>query len=787
MSMSANPTQSFWWKWGIPLGILVLIAVVGLWAHLQVEKAIQSRLASELKSTLDANVTALEIWMQTESKLALALSQNPEIATIARSLLRKSADSKLESDRQFLISLEEQQALSHALNRQLPDLGFWFAQLVNTNSFIVGDTGPGRFKLGQSLETSQEAEFTKVFNSGEPVIVPPFRPTANRRNRRGFSFNRGAIGDTNSAAFPFRRGPTLTQGGDDPAAGEGFRPQSNFPPPGRGNPDGDPNRPQGFGGSPVMQSGFMQVAAPIRDENSGEVLGALGFVFNPETAFTRILTVSRRGESGETFAFDMQGLMISKSRWDDDLKTLGLIPDHPGASSALSLELTERKRTSDGNSILSEGTSELILPVREAIQNKEGASIKPFLDYRGKQAVGVWKWLPNYQFGLALLMDADEAYRPLQILRYIFLTLILVIALFGLGVAFLSYLGFLWRQRAGEAELAAIKLGQYTLDHKIGEGGMGVVYKAHHALLRRETAIKILPIDKADPTMIRMFEREVQLTCRLQHPNTIQVYDYGRAPDGSFYYAMEYLEGLNLKDLVEKYGAQSESRTIQIMSQVCDSLKEAHQMGLIHRDIKPANIFLCSRGGLADFVKTLDFGLVKPITPTSEESLKEETLALSITGTPMYMPPEALENPQSVDERGDIYSLAAVGFYLLTGRSIFEGGSVMEVCRKQLTEPVPSARVLSPDSVSESMDLILQGALSKRPADRPASVCDLKSQLVNLPSWNEWSEIQKQEWWTAWKKEKTLTLQNSLNVTSTQNTSLAEATLVVDLNSASRV
>lgn len=369
--------------------------------------------------------------------------------------------------------------------------------------------------------------------------------------------------------------------------------------------------------------------------------------------------------------------------------------------------------------------------------------------------------------------------------------LILVIALFGVGVLLLTYLSILWKQRAGEAELKALRLGQYTLDNKIGEGGMGVVYKAHHALLRRETAIKILPISKADPTMIQMFEREVQLTCRLHHPNTIQVYDYGRAPDGSFYYAMEYLEGLNLKDLVTRYGPQPESRVIHILSQVCDSLREAHQLGLIHRDIKPANIFLCSRGGVNDFVKTLDFGLVMPIH-SSEESVNslELKLSSSITGTPLYMPPEALENPQSVDERGDIYSLAAVGFYLLTGRPLYEGESVSEICEKQMNQTPPSVADLTHGEVSEAMDRILKSALSKKPSDRPGSVCELKEQLQSLKACGSWTAIHCQEWWTAWRKETALSQipdrTGSVLSNESQAMKIGEATLVVDLASESR-
>ena len=179
----------------------------------------------------------------------------------------------------------------------------------------------------------------------------------------------------------------------------------------------------------------------------------------------------------------------------------------------------------------------------------------------------------------------------------------------------------MWRRRLTEAELKARQLGQYQLVEKIGEGGMGIVYKAHHALLRRETALKLLTPDKADAVSIQRFEREVRLTCRLMHPNTIQVYDYGHTPEGIFYYAMEYLDGLNLGELVERYGPQPEGRVVNLLIQVCESLAEAHALGLIHRDIKPGNIFVTDRGGVPDMVKVLDFGLVRTVASTDDTAL----------------------------------------------------------------------------------------------------------------------------------------------------------------------
>jgi serine/threonine-protein kinase len=229
----------------------------------------------------------------------------------------------------------------------------------------------------------------------------------------------------------------------------------------------------------------------------------------------------------------------------------------------------------------------------------------------------------------------------------------------------------------------ARRLGQYTLEQKLGEGGMGVVYRASHAMLRRPTAIKLLLPDRAGKEALTRFEREVRRTAMLTHPNTVTVFDYGRTADGVFYYAMELLEGASLAEIVEVDGPQPGERVIHLLEQAAGSLAEAHDAGLIHRDVKPGNILVVDRGGIADLVKVVDFGLVKDVGvrarggPTPEPAL---TLADTITGTPLYMAPETVTAPETVDARTDLYALGAVGYWLLTGTHVFGGHSIIEVC-----------------------------------------------------------------------------------------------------------
>src|SRR4029078_10342011 len=190
------------------------------------------------------------------------------------------------------------------------------------------------------------------------------------------------------------------------------------------------------------------------------------------------------------------------------------------------------------------------------------------------------------------------AFQPLTILRWTFWALFGLLTLSAAAIFVFTLMNARLRRQAQKAALDTQQIGQYTLEKKLGAGGMGVVYKGHHAMLRRETAIKMLHLDKVNDASIARFEREVQITCKLNNPNTVAIYDYGRTPEGVFYYAMEFLDGIDLQQLVARYGPQPEGRVIHIVKAICSSLSEAHSLGLVHRDIKPANVMLNRRGGV---------------------------------------------------------------------------------------------------------------------------------------------------------------------------------------------
>jgi serine/threonine-protein kinase len=246
---------------------------------------------------------------------------------------------------------------------------------------------------------------------------------------------------------------------------------------------------------------------------------------------------------------------------------------------------------------------------------------------------------------------------------------------------------------------------------------MGSVYRASHAMLKRPTAIKVISPDRAGETATARFEREVMVTSRLTHPNNVAIYDYGRTRGGVFYYAMELLDGEDLERLVEREGAQPVERARHILRQVSAALSEAHDAGLVHRDIKPSNIMLCTRGGMRDFVKVLDFGLVKDIAAPADVQITSEQ---TITGTPLYMAPESMLEPTTVGPPADVYGLGCVAYFLLTGRTPFDGKSLVEVCAHHVhTTPEPPSK--RAPGVPPELDAIVLRCLEKHPELRPTA------------------------------------------------------------------
>jgi serine/threonine-protein kinase len=297
------------------------------------------------------------------------------------------------------------------------------------------------------------------------------------------------------------------------------------------------------------------------------------------------------------------------------------------------------------------------------------------------------------------------------------------------------------RRQAFEAR----RLGPYHLKRRLGAGGMGEVYLAEHVLLKRPCAIKVIrPEQAGDSKTMARFEREVRATARLTHANTVEVFDYGHAEDGTFYYAMEYLPGLNLQELVDRYGPLPPARVVHVLRQVCAALREAHGLGMIHRDLKPSNLIVCERGGLHDVIKLVDFGLVRSADLRGDDTRLTQEGA--IAGTPAYLSPEQGRGGADLDARSDLYSLGAVAWFLLLGRPPFDGATPIDVIIAHLSQAPSAPRTLRAD-VPEDLERVVLRCLEKDKSQRFADAASLDAALAACACTNEWTAQDAAAWW----------------------------------------
>jgi hypothetical protein len=663
------------WIW--PILAALLLGGARWYVNAEVEGAMRRQRIDALTTILDADVTAVRVWLVEQAIDAELIARDPKLEPPVQELL--DAGDRKAGVTSALLSSKAGAEIRSRLSDKLKLVGYSGYFIVSPAGIVLAADQDA--PIGKLL-TGPRKEFYDRVLSGRPSVSMPFRSPLLLADKHGEL-------------------------------------KANLP--------------------------SMFAAAPIRSA-TGKPIAALGLRIRPEDHFTKILQVARTGLTGETYAFDRSGVFLSQSRFDDQMKQTGLLVDRPDSQSILTLELR------DPGANLAKGERPKSLRADQpftrmavsALKGESGYDVDGYRDYRGVPVVGAWQWLNDYDFGIATEIDVAEAFRPVYILRRAFWVLLTLLALAALGI----YLAMIYMARQQKqlqaATLAARKLGQYTLEDKIGSGGMGTVYKARHAMLRRPTAIKLLNVEKISEAAIARFEREVQLTSSLTHPNTIAIYDYGRTPEGIFYYAMEYLEGTDLDDLVGRFGPLPEARLVHILRQACGSLSEAHARGLVHRDVKPANIFLTCRGGVYDFVKVLDFGLVKA---TAGPEAVQITAANVVTGTPLFLSPEAVRHPEQVDARSDVYSLGAVGYFLLTGQPVFSGNSVLDICMKHVNAAPEAPSVRRGLPVSSGLEGLLMQCLAKSPAERPGDAAVFLRKLDACVITGAWTAADAASWW----------------------------------------
>lgn len=499
--------------------------------------------------------------------------------------------------------------------------------------------------------------------------------------------------------------------------------------------------------SPVFARPMVWFKTPVLDA-AGNAVAGLGFAHYADSRFTGILGAASPGASSEVYALTADGVMLSDSRHAAALRASGLLAAD-GGNGALQVRIRDPgpafaengRLPADWSAAPLTRLAALAAAARRATDPaaQRGVILQPYRNYRGLEVIGAWRWLADYDVAVAVEMSRAEAYAPL---RYLNLAFGLLGALAGLAV--LAVLWSMWNVRrlrvaAGDAQI----IGQYRLERQLGEGAMGTVYLARHALLKRPTAIKLLKPHLATDEVIARFEREARLASQLVHPNTIGIYDYGRTPDGVFYYVMEYLEGRSLDDILESGGPLPVARVIHVLRQVCGALREAHGRGLIHRDIKPHNLMLCHRAGEFDVVKILDFGLVKDLNTLQSRNI---TQFQRVVGTPAYMAPERVRNAADADNRSDIYAVGATAFHLLTGRPPYEAAGEHDLTYQILHAAVPDVAEAAPQAPPRLAELIAR-CLAKGRDERPHDIVVILAALEALAVRHPWTQRDAAAWW----------------------------------------
>ncbi|TWU51384.1 serine/threonine protein kinase [Rubripirellula reticaptiva] len=636
-------------------------------------------------------------------------------------------------------------SLETTLLAHVRSLEHWLAERIRESDRIANNVDIQNRSVKLITASEEQFKWTAADASAKPS-VPSIDSLLNPNQTVGWAIldTNDQVIDSSFAALIGKRLPI-----PDPVRRQALSGKSTvsepfaFPIAIAGNDDPD--------GKPITDAPIIAAVSPLHSDET--VVGMITVLIDPAGPLSNIFAATRSEVGGETYAVDRNGRMISRSRYEKQLRKVGVLPPDPRVTSSMQVSVRDPGyRLLDGDKI-SQSVDEWPLTemANQLTRGGSGENVSGYRDYRGVKVVGAWAWLPEYQFGVATEFDFEQAYAPMKLLRRLMIGLLLISAIVGATTILLALMVRRMVKRLAATQQNQRRIGQYELGESLGRGGMGAVFRATHDLLGRTVAIKVLERDSQNSVSIARFEREAKMTAGLRHPSTISLYDFGRTDQGELFYVMEYVDGITLQRLVDRYGRQPPARVIHLLLQICGSLSEAHWKGIIHRDIKPANLMLSTQPGMHDLLKVLDFGLVKDIVqgPTDLSLTTSE----GITGTPMYMPPETVRDASMSDHRSDIYAVGGVGYTLLTGKPMFEGDASVEICMKQLKEdPLRPADRLASHGIHERLpdDLqnILMACLRKDPTQRPASIDDLAAALRHCDDATGWDDVAAMHWWT---------------------------------------
>ena len=727
------------------LAVALLLVPVGLWSLSELHAALQAEVASRLDTLLDTGAAGLRAWIDVELHALRDRADEPRVVADAAALVALALEGPAGPAAgpgaglgATLAAAPQQATLDAALAGVMArrDVRAW--ALVDAQGVLLARGLPPGWPVQRSV--------------GER-IASEHLPKIERVLREGSRFE-----------APFQLGSPM----DVATAGTPGTPATDAPP-----ADAPPADAPPANASPAAGETVLSLLVPVPGPD-GTPLAVLVVLVDPEADFARLLAAARWGETGETYAFDATGRLLTPSRFEHELRAAGLLADgegsvlslplrRPGVDLAAGQRLGTPRETgapdagraagpdprSPANPRALYAARPRTLPVREGPAGFDGTDADGYEGYLGREVVGTWRWLPELGFGLATEIARDEAFAALAAPRRALGVLLALLALSALALLLTSR----FLRRVVREEAAAPRLGPYVIERLLGEGGMGRVYLAHHELLLRPTAVKVLRPEVLSPESLARFEREVRLTARLTHPNTIEIWDYGRDEEGGFYYAMEPVDGLTLQELLALDGPQPAARVLHVLAQVAGSLAEAHAQGLVHRDIKPGNIFLCVRGGEHDVVKVVDFGLVREVREAPEERLTD---AGGVLGTPRFLAPERLRDPGAVDPRVDTYAVGAVAFALLAGKEPWAGLGAIEAGARALIEEAPAlSGVDGAGPVPPELERLVADCLARDPARRPADGAALRARLDLVVAALEargdpaarWTRAQAGAWW----------------------------------------
>lgn len=657
----------------------VLFGLAGAWVHRSIYNSLKERCQSTLNSMLDQHAVAVRQWLESEASLVRTYARLPELRKAVVALRAEWENPDDPTNREKV--LESMQELRAIVKHLGRPSGDGVRYAVWSRSgVLIADSDKDSTVLGNTVTPYGASLLSRPF-SGENVIW-----------------------------FPTTSGYITRE----------------YAPPANQQPE-------------------LAILVPIYDlENEDRPIGCLLVSeIGLQEKFEAFFDSAQFGKTGEFYALDSRGYLITESRFREQLYEDGLI-DAADTLTAGNVRVADpgiRLNRDSARSVFKRDELPLTRAAAGVVAGHAGDNFQGYRDYRGIEVVGAWQWLDDLGIGIIVELDIDEAFETLVPLRRAFWMLI---GLLGLALVWLTAVSVAWVNTRHAVGIAS-QIGPYKVDRKIGEGGLGQVFLATHVLLKRPTALKLLKPDAINVNNQRRFKREIHLASSLMHPNTIEIYDYGSTADGGFYSAMEYVDGLNLTQVVELDGPQRPERVVWILTEACRSLREAHAKEMIHRDIKPENIMLCCHGGEADSVKVLDFGLAREI----DQPLGRVTETQILVGTPMYIAPERITDPTLVDPRSDVYSLGVLAFYLLTAREPFEANDAIEALAGTLQIQAPAVSEYCPWPIPSPLESLVSSCLEKNLDQRVPTIDALIDRLKKIECDASWTRDRAAIWW--WK------------------------------------